>query len=57
MLAAYSGLLATELLNVRAGDLNQTGDLPTVTVRAAFAKNGRQNGWPLPPKTAEHLAA
>ncbi|MGQ9606153.1 MAG: hypothetical protein ACUVTW_08110 [Thermogutta sp.] len=56
-LAAFSGLRHTELLNVTPGDLNLTGDRSTVPVRAAFAKNGRQNGWSLPPKIAEHLAA
>ncbi|GAB6167489.1 hypothetical protein JCM19992_34890 [Thermostilla marina] len=57
VMAAYSGLRVSELKHLTAADLNLTGDPPTLAVRAAYAKNRKQDVLPLPGDAAEYLAA
>jgi len=55
LLAAYSGLRASELASLTRAELSLDSEPPTVTVRAAYAKNKRQDTIPLPLEVAEYL--
>lgn len=55
MLAAGSGLRAHEVGMLTYADLLLDANSPRVTVRAAYAKNRRQDTIPLPRQVAEYL--
>ena len=54
-LAVETGLRASELRSLTWNDLNFAGAEPTVTVRAAYAKNRREDSLPLKLSTAQSL--
>jgi integrase len=53
--ACASGFRASELASLRPTAFDLDGDLPTVTISAAEAKNGKTAVQPLPPDVAEAL--
>jgi integrase len=55
LLAAYSGLRASEMASLTRAELSLDSEPPTVTVRAAYAKNKRQDTIPLPRDVADYL--
>jgi len=55
LLAAYSGLRASELASLTSAELVLHEDPPRVTVLAAYAKNRRQDTIPLPVEVAQYL--
>ena len=55
LLAAYSGLRASELASLTRAELSLDSEPPAVTVRAAYAKNKRQDTIPLPLEVADYL--
>ncbi|MEK6676608.1 MAG: tyrosine-type recombinase/integrase [Planctomycetota bacterium] len=54
-LAVETGLRSSELRSLTWNDLSIAGTEPTVTVRAAYAKNRREDTLPLKPSTAQFL--
>jgi integrase len=54
-LALETGLRAGELKSLRGSDFQLDGPLPTVTVRAAYSKNRREDPLPLRPDTVRTL--
>ncbi len=56
-LAVETGLRFRELASLTWAELNLASDSPTVTVRAAYAKNRRADTLPLRPATAQRLIA
>jgi len=55
LLAVESGLRASELASLRCADFDFTGTPPTVTIRAAAAKSGRDKIIPLRAGTAAQV--
>ena len=55
-LAIGSGLRSKELRTLTPERFNLAADPPTVTVRACYAKNGREAVQPLPAALADRLA-
>jgi integrase len=55
-LAVSSGLRYSEIRSINPESFDLTGDHPTVTVRAAYTKNGDPATLPLPPDLAADLA-
>jgi len=56
LLSLESGLRARELASLRWSDFDLAGDPPTLTVRAAYAKNRRTDSLPLRAATVQFLA-
>ncbi len=54
-LAIETGLRASEIRSLTRASFDLSGDGPTVTIRAAHAKNGRDDTLPLRPETAALL--
>ena len=56
-LAVASGLRYSEIGSIRPESFSLTGGHPTVTIQAAYAKNGQTTTLPLPDDLAEDLGA
>jgi integrase len=57
LVAAYTGLRASELASLTPRSFNLQWDPPTVTVQAAYSKHRRQDVLPLHPDIASRLAS
>lgn len=55
LLAAWTGLRRKELASLTCKSLALDGEQPTVTISAAYSKNGRADILPLHPNVAEQL--
>ena len=56
VVAAYSGLRASELASLGSASLALAGDPPTIDVQAGYSKRRRRDTQPLPKWLAEQLA-
>ena len=57
VVAAYTGLRASELASLGPASLSLTGEPPTIDVQAGYSKRKRKDTQPLPKWLAEQLAA
>ncbi len=55
LFSAFTGLRRKELASLTPRSLNLTAETPTVTVSAAYAKNGREDKIPLHPMLAQSI--
>ena len=55
LFSAFTGLRRKELASLTPRSLNLAGETPTVTVSAAYAKNGREDKIPLHPSLAQSI--